>query len=127
MTTRVAALIATVHTATGIPGFRDYAPTATPLPYFVVFDDLSASPSLSGDSDMKAFRVLMQVSLWQAHGAESDTARVSAVTAIDGYRDPGSGRSFSVDGWQRLIEGESDGNRVIHNPITVHAHEVRAG
>jgi len=63
--------------------FRDIAPPETPYPYITIFDELSNTPALIGDSLVLARTRMIQVSLWQLRTSENVTIINEVVAALD--------------------------------------------
>jgi hypothetical protein len=63
--------------------FRDIAPPETTYPYITIFDELSNTPALLGDSLVLARTRMVQVSLWQVRTSENVAIINEVVAALD--------------------------------------------
>jgi hypothetical protein len=63
--------------------FRDIAPPETAYPYITIFDELSNTPALLGDSLVLARTRMVQVSLWQVRTSENVAIINEVVAALD--------------------------------------------
>jgi hypothetical protein len=107
--------------AAGVVGgkvWRDRAPDGAAYPYVTFVEPVSDAPALSGDREVLARRMMVQVDLWQSAPAEQPALLSDLLDAIDGVRLSADRRTWlcRVVDIQRLVEPDA---AVVHHAFTV--------
>lgn len=90
--------------------FRDIAPPETTYPFVTISDEITNTPSLSGDKQVLARLRQLRVNLWQLRPTENVTTVDEIVSTLDSVNITANQKIFRVRvlDIQRIFDSEDD-------------------